>query len=141
AGASWIASRPALHGPRSPLSGPLLAAGGAVAGIGFTVSLLIATKAFSGPQLDEAKLGALASVVLAPAVAWAVLRVVRRLPDAMRARQIARTADDLLDLSDDVDAERDHIRGREDAPVTLVEYGDFACTYCGQAEAVIRELL
>ena len=25
--------------------------------------------------------------------------------------------------------------------MTLVEYGDFACTYCGQAERVIRELL
>ena len=28
-----------------------------------------------------------------------------------------------------------------DAPVTLVEYGDFECPYCGQAEPVIRELL
>jgi Na+/H+ antiporter NhaA len=141
AGASWIASRPKLHGPRSPLSGPLLAAGGAVAGAGFTISLLISSKAFSGRQLEEAKLGALASVVVAPLVAWAVLRVVRRLPAPMRARQLAGTAEDLLDLSDDVDPERDHIRGHEDAPVTLVEYGDFACTYCGQAERVIRELL
>jgi protein-disulfide isomerase len=33
------------------------------------------------------------------------------------------------------------VRGPEDAPVTLVEYGDFECTYCGQAEGVIRELL
>ncbi|MEA2221704.1 MAG: hypothetical protein QOH83_80 [Solirubrobacteraceae bacterium] len=140
-GASWIATRPALHGPRSPLSGPLLAAAGAVAGVGFTISLLISTKAFTGQRLDEAKLGALASVVLAPLVAWAVLRVVRRLPAGVRARQIARTADDILDLADDVDASRDHIRGPEDAPVTLLEYGDFECTYCGQAEEAIRELL
>ena len=62
AGASWLASRPALHGPRSPLSPPLLAAGGAFAGIGFTVSLLISSLAFTGERLDEAKLGALGSV-------------------------------------------------------------------------------
>jgi Na+/H+ antiporter NhaA len=139
--ASWIASRPKLHGPRSPISIPVLSAGGAVAGIGFTISLLIATKVFTGQRLEEAKLGALATVIVAPVVAWAVLRIVRRIPATMRAQQIARTAEDLLDLADDVDPERDHIRGAEDAPVTLVEYGDFACTYCGQAESVIRELL
>jgi protein-disulfide isomerase len=141
AGASWIASRPALHGPRSPLSPPLLAAGGAFAGVGFTVSLLISSLAFTGVLLDEAKLGALATVVIAPALGWGVLRVVRRLPVAVRARQIAGTAEDILDLSVDVDPEHDHIRGPEDALVTLVEYGDFECRYCGQAEQVIRELL
>ena len=141
AGASWLASRPSLRGPRSPLSGPLLAAGGAVAGVGFTISLLIASKAFGGRPLEEAKLGALATVVVAPLVAWALLRIVRRLPDGLRARQIAGTAEDILDLSEDVDPEYDHVRGSEDAPVTLIEYGDFECTYCGQAESVVRELL
>ena len=140
-GASWLASRPAVRGPRSPLSPPLLTAGGAFAGIGFTVSLLISSLAFSGQRLAEAKLGALGSVVLAPALAWSVLQIVKRLPASVRARQIAGTAEDILDLSQDVDPERDHIRGSEDAPVTLVEYGDFECPYCGQAEQVIRELL
>jgi Na+/H+ antiporter NhaA len=141
AGASWLASRPAVRGPRSPLSPPLLAAGGAFAGIGFTVSLLISSLAFSGRRLEEAKLGALGSVLIAPALGWAVLRVVRRLPANVRARQIAGTAEDILDLAQEVDPERDHIRGAEDAPVTLVEYGDFECPYCGQAEQIIRELL
>ena len=90
--AAWIASRPALHGPRSPLSGPLLLAGGAVAGTGFTISLLISTMTFSGQRLEEAKLGALATIVVAPMVAWVILRVVRHLPAALRARQIASTA-------------------------------------------------
>jgi protein-disulfide isomerase len=42
---------------------------------------------------------------------------------------------------DVVDEERDHLRGPLDAPVTIVEYGDFECPFCGQAEPVMRELL
>jgi protein-disulfide isomerase len=40
-----------------------------------------------------------------------------------------------------VDPGRDHVRGPEKALVTVVEYGDFECPYCGLAEPAVRELL
>ena len=56
-------------------------------------------------------------------------------------RALLGTTEPIVDLYLDVDPERDHVRGPADALVTLVEYGDFECPYCGQAEVVVRELL
>jgi protein-disulfide isomerase len=36
--------------------------------------------------------------------------------------------------------DKDHSKGPKDAPVTLVEYGDFECPYCGQMYGVIKEV-
>ncbi|WP_026910424.1 Na+/H+ antiporter NhaA [Patulibacter minatonensis] len=140
-GASFLASRRAFGGSRPAITWPILTGAGAAAGVGFTVSLLIASLAFQGELLDQAKVGILASALVSPLTAWAAFAVTRRLPQRMRARQLGRVAETLVDLADDVDPTRDHVRGDPDALVTVVEYADFECPFCGRAEPTIRELM
>jgi Na+/H+ antiporter NhaA len=140
-GSAWLLTRLSGGRLRPPVGWAAVAGGGTIAGIGFTVSLLIATLAFEGTQLEEAKLGILAAALGATALTWLLFRATALLPRRMRIRALLGTAEPLVDLYIDVDPERDHMRGPVDAPVTVVEYGDFECPYCGQAEPVVRELL
>jgi protein-disulfide isomerase len=39
-----------------------------------------------------------------------------------------------------VTGDRDHFQGPADAAVTLVEYGDYECPFCGAAYPIIKEL-
>ena len=77
----------------------------------------------------------------ATGLTWVIFRPVNRLPARPRLRALLGTADVITDLVVPVDDARDHIRGPEKAPVTVVEYGDFECPYCGLAEPAVRELL
>ncbi|MDX6208535.1 MAG: hypothetical protein QOE24_926, partial [Frankiales bacterium] len=138
---SWLVTKLSRGKLRPPVGWAAIIGGGAVAGIGFTVSLLIATLAFQGAQLQEAKLGVLSAAIVAAIAGNVVFRLTARLPARTRSRVLYGTADSIVDLAVPVDPDRDHIRGPAESLVTVVEYGDFECPYCGQAEPVVRELL
>jgi protein-disulfide isomerase len=38
------------------------------------------------------------------------------------------------------DQTRDHLQGSIDAPIALLEYGDYECPFCGEVQPIVREI-
>ena len=107
------------------LTMPRIAGGAALSGIGFTIALFIVGLAIEDPETqDLARVGVLAASVIAFLLGWVILRVGDRIrpPMAVGAKLVR-----------PFDPQRDHYRGRPDAPYQIVEYGDFECPFCSRA--------
>ena len=138
---SWAVTVLSRGRVRPPVGWAAVLGSGTISGVGFTVALLIASRAFTGDPLTEAKLGALSAVVVASVLTWTLVHLVGLLPPERRARALLGSPAEVQDLVPEVDVERDHVRGPHRAVVTVIEFGDFECPYCGLAEPVVRDLL
>jgi len=130
--ATWFMSRTGLGQLAPGLRLRRVAGGAALSGIGFTISLFIVDIAISDPaKQDQARIGVIAASLIALVLGWAIFHITDLVspPEPIG-----------LKLIRPVDLERDHVRGNPEAPLTLVEYGDYECPFCSRATGGIDEV-
>lgn len=136
---SWLGLRTGGSLPGNLVWGQL-AGGAALAGIGFTVSLFIAELAFDDPVLrTDAKIGILLGSLVAAAAGRAVFALAWDRGAVCAPIEPADSGPRPSTLAEPV-GDRDHVRGPDLAAVTLVEYGDYECPYCGNLHPVLDRL-
>src|SRR6478609_3879311 len=97
---TWLATHLSRGRLRPPVGWASVGAAGTIAGIGFTVSILIADLAFHGVELDEAKVGVLSAALLAATLTWLLVLVTKRMPRRRRIRMLLGTPDLIVALAE-----------------------------------------
>ena len=115
------------------LTMPRIAGGAALSGIGFTIALFIVGLAIEDQETqDLARVGVLVASVISFALGWAIFVVGDRLRPPVPIGKV---------LVRPFDPERDHFRGRPDAPFQITEYGDFECPFCSRATGSVDAVI
>ncbi len=115
------------------LTMPRIAGGAALSGIGFTIALFIVGLAIEDRETqDLARVGVLVASVISFALGWAIFVVGDRLRPPVPIGKV---------LVRPFDPERDHFRGRPDAPFQITEYGDFECPFCSRATGSVDAVI
>jgi len=131
-GAAWLVQRSGRGRLAPGMTSGRVAGGAALSGIGFTISLLIVDIALDDEDAaTAARLGVLLATAASVALGWLVFRVADRLAPPVPVGKV---------LLRDFDPVRDHYRGRPDAPLVVVEYGDFECPFCSRATGSVDEV-
>jgi Na+/H+ antiporter NhaA len=115
------------------LDWPRIAGIGALSGMGFTISLLVADLAFDDLQTrDDARTGVLIASLLAFVLAVLVFRL------GERVKPLPTPAG--LELQRPVRPGRDHLRGNVDAPTTVVVYTAVDDTYRNRTAVLLTDV-